>query len=289
MKQTIDQFYDSETLRRLQLIELDILKRFDAMCKKHGLQYFALYGTVLGAIRHQGFIPWDDDIDIGMPRKDYERLAELVPLEFGSGYSLLNGQINPRYPFMTSRIMKKGTEFRMLSMKNLPCELGIFLDIFCFDNIPNDVSEQKRMARKCWIVEKMCILRNTPFPNLPYRGFKRVAAYTACGAGSIVMRALPRKKLHEWMQSSAQRYNRQETDYIGCPFGLDPFESIYPKSMLFPLRTAQFEDMEIPLPNDAHAMMRQVYGDTYMTPPPEGKRSFIIPYKLSFGDEGDTQ
>lgn len=286
VKQTIDQFYDEETLRRLQLVELDILKKFDRMCEKHGLEYFAAYGTVLGAVRHQGFIPWDDDIDVGMPRKDYERLAELVPLEFGDEYSLLNGQIDPRYPFMTSRIMKKGTEFRMYSMKDLPCDLGIFLDIFCFDTIPDNVREQKKLARSCWIIEKMCILRNTPFPNLPYRGAKRALTYAACGVGSIVMKVFPRKKLHEWMQSSARRYEGSDTRFIGCPFGLKPFESIYPVDMVYPLKRMKFEDMDIPMPNDPHAMLKQIYGDTYMTPPPEGRRSYIIPYKLSFvGDE----
>lgn len=289
MKQTIDQFYDQETLRRLQMVELDILKKFDKMCEKHGLEYFAAYGTVLGAVRHQGFIPWDDDIDVGMPRKDYERLAELVPIEFGEGYSLLNGQIDPRYPFMTSRIMKKGTEFRMLSMKNVPCDLGIFLDIFCFDDMPDSIEEQRKIARSCWIIEKMCILRNTPFPNLPYRGIKRVAAYVACGAGSLVMKVFPRKKLHEWMQSSAQRCNNPNAGYLGCPFGLKPFESVYPKSMIYPLKRMKFEDMEIPIPNDPHAMLLQVYGESYMTPPPEGKRSNIIPYKLSFEEEYEVR
>ena len=116
MKATIDQVYSPEVLRRLQLVELEILKKFDAMCKKYDLEYFAVYGTVLGAIRHDGIIPWDDDIDIAMPRKDYERLAEIVPIEMGEDYTLLNGQIDAHYPFVTSRIMKKGTEFRNISL-----------------------------------------------------------------------------------------------------------------------------------------------------------------------------
>lgn len=174
----------------------------------------------------------------------------------------------------------------MYSMKDLPCDLGIFLDIFCFDTIPDNVREQKKLARSCWIIEKMCILRNTPFPNLPYRGAKRALTYAACGVGSIVMKVFPRKKLHEWMQSSARRYEGSDTRFIGCPFGLKPFESIYPVDMVYPLKRMKFEDMDIPMPNDPHAMLKQIYGDTYMTPPPEGRRSYIIPYKLSFvGDE----
>ena len=285
MKKTIDQVYDAATLRRLQLIELDILKKFDAMCTKHGLEYFAVYGTVLGAVRHKGIIPWDDDIDIAMPRKDYERLAELVPKEFGDGYSLLNAQIDPRYPFATSRIMKKGTEFRMLSMKNLPCELGIFLDIFCVDNAPDSLKEQKKYVFPCYVLEKMCILRSTPFPNLPYRGVKRAAAYAVCAVASVVMKVFPAKTLHRWRENAAQRYRDCETGYLAYPFGLKPFQNFYPKSMIYPLQRMPFEDMMISMPHDPHAMMRQAYGDSYMTPPPEGRRSIIIPYRLSFGDE----
>lgn len=285
MRQTIDEFYDAETLRKLQLVELDILKKFDAMCEKHGLEYFAVYGTVLGAIRHGGIIPWDDDIDIAMPRKDYERLAELVPLEFGDGYSLLNGQNEPRYPFCTSRIMKKGTEFRMMSMKNCPFELGIFLDVFCFDNLPDDKRARRAQLRKCWALEKMCVLRNTPFPNVPYGGVKRAVVYAMCAVGSVLMKVFPRATLHRWMQGAARAYEHEETGYIGWPFGLDPSQSIYPRDMVYPLARAPFEDMQVVMPAKPHDMMRLCYGESYMTPPPEGKRSFIVPYKLDFGSE----
>ena len=289
MKATIDQVYSPEVLRRLQLVELEILKKFDAMFKKHGLEFFAVYGTVLGAIRHNGIIPWDDDIDIAMPRKDYERLAEIVPLEMGKDYTLLNGQIDPHYPFVTSRIMKKGTEFRMMSMKNVPCELGIFLDIFCFDEMPDDPAELKKLLRKTWILEKMLVLRNTPFPNLPYRGIKRYAAYACCAVGSVVMKVFPRKTLHKWTQDAAQSYTGKNTNHIGWPFGLEPIKSYYPKDMVYPLDTHVFEDMDVVMPAKPHEMMRDVYGETYMTPPPEGAKSYIVPYRLSFGDEDDMQ
>lgn len=284
MRATIDEVYDPSTLRRLQLAELGILKDFDALCAKHGLEYFAVYGTVLGAIRHGGIIPWDDDIDIAMPRRDYERLAELMP-EMGEKYVLLNGQVEPRYPFCTSRIMLRGTEFRMMSMKNCPFELGIFLDIFCFDNLPDDERTRRRLTRKCWALEKMCVLRNTPFPNLPYRGAKRAVVYAACGVGSMLMKVFPRKKLHEWMTRAARSYEHEETGYIGWPFGIDPSQSIYRKDQVYPLGRSPFEDMMVSMPSDPHGQMRLCYGESYMTPPPDGAKSYIVPYRLSFGDE----
>ena len=132
-------------------------------------------------------------------------------------------------------------------------------------------------------------LRNTPFPNLPYYGVKRAVVYALCAMGSVCMKVFPRAKLHEWMQSTARAYEREDTGYIGWPFGLDPSQSIYPKSMVYPLARAPFEGMMVSMPADPHGMMRLCYGETYMTPPPDGKKSYIVPYRLSFGDEESSE
>jgi len=287
MKKGIDQVYSPETLRRLQLVELDILKKFDAMCQKHGLEYFAVFGTLLGAVRHQGIIPWDDDIDIAVPRSSYEKIKELVPLEFGDGYAFLDGSVDPHYPFVTGRIMKKGTEFRMLSMKDVPCELGIFLDLFCFDELPEEKWKRRRVMAECWIVEKMIVLRNTPFPNLPYRGVKRLIVRTVCAAASLCLKPFPRAALHRWRKKAATRYMGQNTAYISSLHGIKPSVSTYRKDQVYPLQKLPYEDMMIPAPKDPHSQLVMNFGENYMTPLPEGKRSFIIPYKLSFGDENE--
>ena len=78
--------YEQATLRRLQMMELEILEAIDSVCREHGITYFLDSGTVLGARRHGGFIPWDDDIDLGMPREDYERFLEVAPVALGEGF-----------------------------------------------------------------------------------------------------------------------------------------------------------------------------------------------------------
>lgn len=80
-----------DLLRRLQLEESDMLRWFDGLCWKYNIQYFAIYGTALGAVRHGGFIPWDDDIDVGMLRKDFENFKILTKEEFGTDYILIEG------------------------------------------------------------------------------------------------------------------------------------------------------------------------------------------------------
>lgn len=286
MKKGIDQVYSPETLRRLQLVELDILKKFDAMCQKHGLEYFALWGTLLGAVRHKGIIPWDDDIDVGVPRSSYEKIKELVPLEFGEEYSFLDGSVDPHYPFVTGRIMKKGTEFRMLSMKNVPCELGIFLDLFCIDELPEASGKRKWMIAKCWVLEKMMVLRNTPFPNLPYTGVKRLIVRTACAMASLCLKPFPRAALHRWRKKAAMRYYGQGAQYLSDLSGITP--CVHRRDEIYPLQRLPFEDMMIQAPAKSHELLVMNFGEDYMTPLPEDKRSYIIPYKLSFGDENEA-
>jgi len=282
MRKTIETMYSPETLRRLQEVELDIFKIFIAICKKHDLQYFGLYGTALGAVRHAGIIPWDDDNDVEMPRKDYDKLVEVLPQELPQRYTFLSGQTNPNYPFMTARLMRDGTEFRTLSMKNIQCPLGIFLDIFPMDQIPDDEKERKAFFRRCWIWEKLTILRNMPFPNLPYRGLKRYLVYTLCMLGNLGVRVFSREFLHAKAQKARLQYQDTVTKNIGYCFGLTPSKHMYACEELFPAQLLPFEDISIAVPHDTDAILTRFYGPDYMTPLPEGKRSFIIPYLLRF-------
>jgi len=281
---TVEDVYDAATLRRLQLVELDILKAFDALCAKYKLTYVALFGTALGAIRHNGIIPWDDDIDVGMPRCDYDKLPELVA-EMGEDYYFLNGQVDPRYPFVTSRIMKRGTEFRMWSMRNSPIPSGIFLDIFCLDDLPDDTRKLRHQVLRCWLWEKLTVLRQQSQPNVPYRGLKRLAVHAACAVASVVLKPLSPVWLHRRTQRAAAEWSGYPSNTVGWPFGINPRDCIYPRAIIFPAGRHAFEDTTIAIPADTPAMLRQTFGESYMTPLPEGQRSYIVPYRLSFGDE----
>jgi len=281
---TIEDVYDAETLRRLQLVELEILAAFDRACNDLGLTYLALYGTALGAIRHQGVIPWDDDIDVGMPWQDYGKLAQVAE-RMGPDYTFISAETDPRYPFITSRFMKKGTEFRMWSMRNSPVESGIFLDIFCLHDLPDDARKRRWQVLRCWIWEKLAVLRLQPQPNVPYRGVKRVIVHSACALASFVLKPVSPAWLHRRTLRAASEWDGRQSNFVGAPFGISPAESIYPRSMVYPCVRHTFEGTTIPLAADARAMMVCVYGDDYMTPPPVGRRSIIVPYVLRFEDD----
>ena len=248
MKATVEDVYTSETLRKLQDVEMEIYKKFVQICERHGFTYFALYGTMLGAIRHKGIIPWDDDIDVGMPRKDYEAFLKIAEEEMGAEYQLMNADISLEYPFVTSRVMKRGTEFRTLSMKNCKCDLGIFLDVFCIDNMADDKWSRRWQLLNCWVAEKMYILRCFPFPNLPYRGVKRAAVYTICGIAYPFMKLFPKKMLLKWLKNASSKYQDADTVYLGDCFGLNVKGNIWEKGDVFPLKKVSFEDTYIYVP-----------------------------------------
>ena len=104
--------YDTQTLKKLQSLELEMLEDFVSLCEKHRLRYFGIGGTGIGALRHKGFIPWDDDIDLAFPRSDYERFCRLVEEEMGDKYQILSAETDENYPLFTARMMRRGTTFR---------------------------------------------------------------------------------------------------------------------------------------------------------------------------------
>ena len=123
-------------LQQLKTVELRLLREFLQVCQKLNLNYYVLGGTLLGAVRHQGFIPWDDDIDIGMPRKDYERfLSEAQPL-LPRDVFLQTFATDPEYPYLFAKLRCSGTVFVEHSLKNCAIHHGIYIDIFPLDPYP---------------------------------------------------------------------------------------------------------------------------------------------------------
>ena len=151
--------YDEATLKKLQKTELEILKDFDDLCRENGLSYFGGGGTAIGAVRHHGMIPWDDDIDVGLVRKDYEKFLRIAKQKkYSDKYRVINAETMENYPLMSTRWCKKGTKFKEDALKNIDGDLGIFLDIYCFDNIPDNEILMQIHAWRSWVWGKLLIL-----------------------------------------------------------------------------------------------------------------------------------
>ena len=103
--------YSEDILHKLWDYELSIYNEFARVCDKYGFRYFASYGTVIGAMRHRGFIPWDDDMDVGMPREDYEKFLEVAPKELGSTFALLEARKTKGYVLPFAKLTRSDTTF----------------------------------------------------------------------------------------------------------------------------------------------------------------------------------
>lgn len=278
--------YEPEVLRKLQKVQTEILKDFITLCDKYELDYFMLGGSGIGAIRHHGFIPWDDDIDVAMPRKHYEIIVDAIEREMGDKYQILTPLKDDRYACNVTHMQKKGTKFIPEASRNLKCELCIDIDIFPMDHVPEDKKLRKQQLRRTWFLNKILYLCGTPNPIIPLEGWKKTAAAFICKIvhyGLKVLKISP-KKVYERLRQEQMRYNHEKSRYL-CPFEVTMADHAYiSKQEMYPLQKVPFEGLMVSMPNQYDTYLKRLFGD-YMTLPPEEKRVNHCPYILDFGDD----
>lgn len=151
------------SLREIQQVELGILLEFDALCKKHGLRYWIGWGTLLGALRHKGFIPWDNDVDAIMPLDDYFKLIELAAQDprglISAHHRVSHHDNDPEAQFPFIKIYDMRTHVRQHELKpHIQLDEGVWLDIFPIAGRPENESEYKRYAKKLWSAERVHLI-----------------------------------------------------------------------------------------------------------------------------------
>ena len=276
--------YDEKTLRRIQKTELGILKDFIDICERHNLTYFGIAGTGIGALRHQGFIPWDDDIDIALPREDFEKLITYVEEEMGDKYLIMNTERYPNYPLMTTRMTLRGTRFKEEALKNIKAPMGIFLDIYPYDKVSDNPKEAKKQARDAWFWSKLLILRSIPFPMLGFSGWKAKAVHAVCGMIHLVLSVchVPKLWIYKKAYEAETRFNHYKTTKkLNFLCDTSPYMNTYYVKDIFPLQKLPYEDIMLNFPHNLHDNLTGMYG-YYMKLPPEEKRKNHYPYELKF-------
>lgn len=277
--------YEPSVLKRVQDTQLGILEDFIKVCEKYDLVYFMLGGTGIGVVRHQGFIPWDDDIDVAMPREDYDKFMEVMDQELGDRYKILTPLVDKNYACNVTHLQKKGTKFVPYVSRKMKCDLCIDIDIFPLDHMPDDPAKRRRQLKKTWILNKLIFLCGSPEPIIPLNGIKKQVARIICASTHYMLKILhvsPRF-LYKCLLREAKRYNDQKTKYINA-FEVTMSDRAYiSQKELFPLKKMPFEHLMVNMPNDYDTYLRRLFGD-YMQLPPKDKRVNHCPYILDFGD-----
>lgn len=280
--------YDDAVLEKLHRVQLEILSDFIGVCQKYNLTYFVVYGTAIGAVRHSGFIPWDDDIDVGMLREDYNKFFEVFQDELGEKYNLLTPEIDGRYACTVTHIQRKGTKFVSEASQDLKCEQCIFMDIFPFDYVAADQKAAVRQGRKANILGKLLFLSGSAYPVIPFGGFKGEIAALGCKFIHFLLKLIritPQKLYKRFVEVSTAYNNSDDRseyvtsfEYAGC------LKDRIKKNGLFPMKEVQFENLRVNIPANNHEFLSKVYGD-YMQIPPENERVNHMPLIIQFEGE----
>lgn len=277
--------YDPEILAHLHAVHIEILNDFKAVCRKYDLPYFALFGTAIGAVRHGGFIPWDDDIDVGMLRADFEKFLQIADKELGDKYFIMSPRTDKHCTSSVVKLMKRGTTFVSAMSKNAKHEQCIFMDIFPFDNVAPNEKERQKQLKVTTFLDRLLYLCGTPYPIIPLKGVVGELAAVVCFTAHYGLKFLhiPPRSIFNQFEKASQKYNSTETEYItgfGQPTAL---KKMLKRVDMFPLDEVPFESTTIHLLHNNDEELRKVYGDYMQIPPPE-KRINHAPEILDFGE-----
>ena len=255
-----DGFYVSETRKKIWAVEIDMLLEFDRICRKHGLKYFLLFGSLLGAIRHKGFIPWDDDIDLGMMRDDYDKLAGLAG-EFRHPYFLQTPYTDNGYFYSFMKLRNSNTAVLDKNFLFQGFNMGLPVDIFPVDNVMLEDYGQNFSRIEELIMANSTYMRLTN-PRLNERDKKRVAAYKG---GDPMQR-------YEKIQEIASQYKNEPAKYASCIvlsiYGKDKVLFHY-EDFASVTYDYSFEGFVLPVPSGWDHVLSVNYGDYMRFPPVE--------------------
>ena len=266
------------TIKQTQAISLEILKIIADICEEQKFRYFLIYGTLIGAIRHKGYIPWDDDVDIMMPRPDYDRLLKYLyeNIDRYSYLEVFNHDVNELYPYMITRISDKRYVIEMANEK--PYGMGVFIDIYPYDGLGNDEKEALKYGLKGDRLSSICYqatrdhfaIENTT------SGLRKMIKYPFY----LFSKMIGKNRIQERLERLARVKPYDQNAYVGCVVWLSGgMKDIFPKAWFEEFITVPFEKYEFRIPKDYDKILRHIYGD-YMKLPPEKDRIGHHNYKV---------
>ena len=278
----VEQVADAEepvelSMHETQQIALEILHTVAEICEKLELRYFLVYGTLIGAVRHQGFIPWDDDVDIMMPRPDHDKLMEYFDGHIAAypHLTVFNRKTCPEYPYMITRISDDRTEIRMENEK--PFGMGVFIDIYPYDGLGNDKKEAVRFGMKGDRLSSLCYQASRDHFAIEttkslWRKAVKYPVYLFC-------KALGKERFQDALEKLARVKPYDTSRFVGCVIWLSwGVKDMYLRKWFENYVYQPFEKYQFRIPAEYDRVLRHTYGD-YMQLPPVEERTGHHYYK----------
>ena len=286
-RETLD---SSAWLRDVHAVQLQLLRELDRVCRANGLRYMAIHGTLLGAVRHHGFIPWDDDVDVAMPREDYDRLLTLGNAAFSAGFFLQTPRNNYGCFYGGySKLRRDGTEALEPQNKNKDwrdCHQGIWVDILPLDYCPETAEGQKKLQKRLKRLQRIVYAKAYELPQYVPRDVS--------GSQVSFYYLLSKCVRRRWLLQQIDRICRSRKTsplcgILACYYHGNHNKNIWPAAAIEKITELPFEDMMIPAPEAWDGILRSRYGDDYMNPPPIWKRYRHNQVVFNTGKTGSDQ
>lgn len=290
-------YIDNSDKQQLNEKLVELLVVLNNVCNKYNIQYFVFAGTMLGAVRHHGIIPWDDDVDVILPRDDYNKLIK-VSLEgaFKHPYFLQNPNTDIGFPKGYCRLRNsETTEIPIVDVYE-KCNHGIFIDIFPLDKLPDDEKKFKNQIRKLKVYRMFMNVFSRYYSGIGTAGasITQIIAYRVISM-LFKMKLLNNQNLYNKYDKTASKYSSVKCRRVGTIAGLFDNPRFIFSSSLWESKTVwvDFENIKVPIPESYDAILRHTYGD-YMIPKQENNNhgetffSATLPYDVFLRKYGAT-